>query len=103
MRSGWVKIGKNKWRIQFVDTVSDYDMGECDYDKRKLYIRKGQSVRDESNTVLHEIMHALCHDRKLGLKGEEENVVNNLTNGLQAFLRDNPGFGRKLMEALGEG
>jgi Zn-dependent peptidase ImmA (M78 family) len=100
-----VKIGRYKWRILFKKYVGEckthYDAGECDYDKRKISIQSGQTKAAEANTILHEILHAICHDQKLGLKYDlEEEVVTGIANGLQDFIRDNPKYALKLARSL---
>jgi hypothetical protein len=58
-----------------------------------LQITTEQSPFDETDTVLHELFHAIlhCQGRPYGGK-TEETYVHGLASGLLTVLRDNPKF-----------
>jgi len=61
--------------------------GECDVDKQQIFVRDGQPLESEQDTVLHELLHAV--DEAMGLKLKESQVKGAAT-GLLAVLKDNP-------------
>jgi len=66
-------------------------MGECVNDKETIYIAPGLGDVALCNTLIHEIQHANFWFTSMDhAENEEEVIVNNLTNGLIAVLRNNP-------------
>jgi hypothetical protein len=94
-----LKIGRSQYRLIFRKTLPNDDLGQCDFEKRLITVKRGQ--KNEANTVLHEILHAICDEQKINLEYEqEERVVNRITNGLQEFLIKNQAFGEQLLREL---
>ncbi|MDP3937667.1 MAG: hypothetical protein Q8R92_05975 [Deltaproteobacteria bacterium] len=77
------------------DSPDDNDpgMGRCDPETQSIFIREGQPIESEQDTVLHEVLHAV--ENAMGLEVDEERVTR-LATGLLAVIRDNPGFVRYL-------
>lgn len=97
-----LKIGSKRYRLVFKKTLPNNDLGGCDFEKRLITIKKGQ--KNEANTILHEILHAICDEQNINLEYEqEEKVVNRITNGLHEFFRKNQEFGEKLFNDLKSG
>lgn len=59
----------------------------------------GVAANQVALTLLHEIFHAIYHDRNLPDK-REELIVDQLSAGVAQFMRDNPGAVRWIMEML---
>lgn len=100
-----LKIGYKNFTLSFVNNVDkDGSCGECDYDKGKIKIKKGLCPNDKSNTVLHEILHAIFHVQGLNLGyKKDERIVLSMTNGLILFMQENPKFFLKIFrEAMKE-
>lgn len=97
-----LKIGKKTYRIRYVVKVDkDDSFGECDFTRKRISVKKGQPTDEMANTVLHEILHAICDEKQLGLTREvEEEVVTGITNGLHSLISDNPRFTKKLFGEL---
>ena len=96
-----LKIGYKKYLMYFVKKLDGgKTQGDCanhDGVKGVIRIAKGQHKVEKANTVLHEILHAICHVQGLNLTDkEEERIVLSLTNGLIDFMRENP----KMVEQL---
>lgn len=62
--------------------------------------KNGPSPGDDlADTLLHEVLHAIWHER--GLPGDdEEDCVTGLAHGLIAAMRDNPAFFPMLAEMV---
>lgn len=99
-RKETVHIGYRNYDIVFVKKIDgEKSHGECIYPKHpmhgkgKIRILKGQDGIEKSNTILHEIFHAIARDKGLELSDAmEERIVCAFTNGLVAFIKDNPKF-----------
>lgn len=68
-------------------------MGRQETDNQRIFIREGQPLESEQDTVLHEVIH--CIEEMLGLDMTEEQVTK-LAMGLLAAIKDNPSFVRYL-------
>lgn len=96
-----VKIGTRTYTIKYQGTVVDDCLGICYKDKRKIVIQTGQRPKTEFDTVLHEILHAIWHERKLEQTDEiEEKIVSGVASGLTNFFKQNPEFTENLMSLL---
>ena len=61
--------------------------GSCESRHTTLYVSPKQSKCNKSDTLLHEILHAVSEEMQLGLK---EHQVRLGATALYAVLRDNP-------------
>ena len=66
--------------------------GHIDYGSGDISIETAQKGSEEVDTLLHEVLHALCRYTALELNGDEERVVSALASGLTTVLKDNPKF-----------
>jgi hypothetical protein len=62
-------------------------IGRQETDNQRIYIRDGQPIESEQDTVLHEVIH--CVDETLDLELTEDQVTK-LATCLLAVLKDNP-------------
>jgi hypothetical protein len=92
-----VKIGNRNWGITYRRKLQGDMLGWCILaPKWEIQIKKKQG--DIADTILHEVLHAICYDQKLKLEDEEEErIVLALATGLTRFFRDNPEYTDKLM------
>ena len=91
-------LGK-PYKVEFVpiehiglrDNAEDNDpgMGRTSPENQEIFVRLGQPLESEQDTVLHECLHAV--DETLGLQLNEYQVTI-LATGLLAVLKDNPGL-----------
>ena len=87
-----LKIGYQNYRIEphigmDVSGDTDVDKGIIRYDSEEVGLR-------HFNTLLHEVLHAVCDQMALDLDDDlEERVVAGLSNGLTMIVADNPGIG----------
>ena len=84
-----IKLGYQDITVTEVDSI-DNTQGSYDNDSHEIKIKSGIGNREQLNTLLHEILHAIVYG--YGLKCEfkddehEEKVVNALGNGLTEVL-----------------
>lgn len=103
MKPTTVKIGYKDFTIRMASNLPDC-VGDCtfpasDHLKGKIRIQRGMAGVEKANTVLHEILHAICYTQGLQLSEKtEERVVFAMTNGLIQFIRDNPRFALRLID-----
>lgn len=86
-----VKIGGIIYDIELVDEIEDYIhntefCGRIIFKKNKIRILKSYTFDRQFRTLLHEIIHALDEDLKIGF---EENGICRLEAGLYQVLKDN--------------
>ena len=73
-------------------------VGLCEYDRLTLRIQTGQHPVELRDTVLHELLHAICYQGNAGLHPEEEErAVRIIATGLLGTLREQPEFARWLV------
>ena len=97
-----VKVGYRDIKIEWIapDFKTD-ELTDCygQYKAREGVIQLQNSLcgQEESNTLLHEIMHACCYgaglnqaDMPLKDEDKEEIVINQLSNYVMGVFRDNP-------------
>ncbi len=74
-------------------------MGSCENTDLTIYIESGHAEIEEADTVLHEVLHAICYTMKIDLEPDvEEKVVATLATGLIGVLQDNPEFAKWLIK-----
>lgn len=98
-----VKIGTRTYTVKFKKRLQGDMLGWCILpmkDRRgEIQIKREQG--DIADTIIHEVLHAICHDQKLKLEDEEEErIVLALATGLTKFFRDNPHFTENLMSVV---
>lgn len=102
MCSDTVKVGRKTYTVHYKTRLKENTLGWCIYakdGKGRIEIKRKQG--DIADTIIHEVLHAICDDQKLKLADdEEERIVTALANGLTRFLRDNPEFRDKLIQLL---
>lgn len=76
-------------------------LGVYHTEKHTITLKKKQTRTEKSNTMLHEVLHAVWHTQGLRTEdGAEERVINSLTNGLHQVLRDNPALVAWLLQEI---
>lgn len=98
-RPSRIRILGKPFKLEFVpiehiglrDNAEDNDpgMGRTSPERQEIFVRTGQPLESEQDTVLHEIIH--CVDETLGLQMNEYQVTL-LATGLLAVLKDSPGL-----------
>lgn len=89
-----VRVGSCDYAVEFVEhplTLNDKEcLGVVDFNMHRISINSNLGDRQQHElTFLHELLHAIVHERGLELENEEL-IVNELTRGLHQIIRDNP-------------
>jgi hypothetical protein len=100
-----VKIGRRVYNFRFKDYIAGNCLGLCEFPHKsirgRITVKTGQTDFNTADTILHEVLHAICDNRKLKLEdNEEERIVAALATGLTHFFRDNPEFRDKVMRLI---
>jgi Zn-dependent peptidase ImmA (M78 family) len=88
-----LKIGYQDITIVPGEFNLDGDLGAYNDEESKIYINTTKPRREILNSLLHEALHAICHNYGLRESMEhknEEKLVCILANGLTQTLKDNP-------------
>ena len=94
-----LRMGGRTWTLGYLPSASmDGAAGLCHLGAEHIDIDATQSAFDETDTVIHEVMHAIlyCQGRPHGGK-TEETYVRALATGLTTVLYDNPEFAKWLL------
>lgn len=86
-----LKVGRKHYRVKY-RTLTPALLGRMSYGHSVIQIDDGQTNPETADTLLHEILHAIWAHRNLSDRCREERAVTELTSGLIAVFRDNPGL-----------
>lgn len=98
IKIGWKDVDLEKIKVSFAKNNSDY-WGQYIARQNKIEIQEEAEGQDLANTLLHEIVHAIVYHSSMNAEGgpltqdgDEEQVVNSMTNWLMGVFKDNPWF-----------
>lgn len=84
-----IDLSYQKLKVKLSKTIEEAGLYYAE--DNSIILQEGQKWHEEANTLLHEILHAICHCYNLHLSEKlEEKVVCNITNGLMEVLSRNP-------------
>ena len=105
IKVGYKDIAIDLVRSDFTKQTDCY--GEYQHRANKIEIQQDLTPNDFSNTLLHEVLHAVVYEHSLTVDGNvlcvdsnEEIVVNSVTNGLMSVFKDNPWFLKFLQDNI---
>jgi hypothetical protein len=86
-----VKVGAVDYSIRLINDFDD-EYGSCIPHMQEIYICKNQTAQSASDTMLHEIMHAIWNESGLFMmkRPDEETVVRTMSTWVRMVLRDHP-------------
>lgn len=96
-----IRIGPHVYT--FENLTEDGLLGRTQHTKQVIQIKSDQGVTSKRDTVLHEVIHAICDIAGMGYligvddEGEER-IIRLLTPWLLGLLRDNPRLVAYLLE-----
>lgn len=95
-----IKLGYRT--IDIVAKEMPDDFGEFVHGDNKIFYSNKITPPELTNTILHEVLHAIWQDRLADLVSDtkEETIVNSLANGLMTTLVDNPNLKNFLYEGM---
>lgn len=66
------KVRKNTFKIEFVTRFEDgTHVGLSDYDKKTIYLKKGQSKKELVHTYIHECLHIFSDEYNLKISEKQ--------------------------------
>lgn len=86
-----LKIGRAKYKVRYRRLLPAF-LGRIFFSTRSIVADDSQDGAELADTLLHESMHGIWDQRKLGPRVREERAVTELSSGLMCLFRDNPGF-----------
>lgn len=92
-----VNVAGCPWSIEDGDLGHLGAVGYSDPSLHRITIHPGQTLRNEQDTVLHEVMHAVLRQQGRPYSAVEERYVTALATGLLGVLHDNPALTKYLM------
>ena len=97
-----VRIGAQRYTVTMQpDQVLDGVYGRITRKRCLIEVNKDTDKRQQADTLVHEVMHAMFFDAGLQDGDEfEERVVSALAPRLTAFLADNKDVVRQIMRVL---
>jgi hypothetical protein len=88
-----LKVCSSIYEIEYKKEVKDERnsdlFGKIDYGELKIIVDKNYPILRQTQSVLHEGMHAIDHEYQFGF---EEKTTERLSNAIYAFLIDNKKF-----------
>ena len=90
-----VKVGPWVYRIEAWHTHhanSRGRYGECEHQTRTIRVDASYGPIQTAQTLMHELMHAVCGAWHVHDADDEERTVTALSTGLTSVLVDNPGL-----------
>lgn len=73
-------------------------LGYYDPDNHRIHVKSKQKWEEESNTLLHELFHAIYHCYNLDKKSDEEKIVRGFANGMMEVMSRNPQLRKYFMK-----
>jgi len=96
-----VKVGGIEYTVHMLDKKDRGQYGVCLYDHQRIYLSQNMKHHQASDTLLHEVLHAIWSESGLDYIPDlnEETVVRTLATWLRLVLVDNPDFARFVLNA----
>ncbi len=89
-----IKIGWRTYTIKFVDERRDekgeFLDGEIDFTNHIIYIVNNLLSDEQTVTFLHEIIHGVFYSQCHSDWGDNEDLIEGVSEGLFQLMKDNP-------------
>lgn len=99
---GEVKVGHRRYALTPLSHREAQEIeahGDCSFLRGRIRVDEGLPQDAQAEVLVHEVLHALVEDA--GVEWEdEEHIVTVLGRRLAAFIADNAGLVRRLIEVL---
>lgn len=92
MKEQDIKIGYKTYRGPVMKDVFALApaLGTCNNVSGEIIMSTGLNPEEQTNTMIHEMLHGIFHVYNIDSKAEEEYLVTCIANGLTGVMRDNP-------------
>jgi len=84
----WYKIPIGKFKITYPSKISKYSYGMYYAKNGNIEIKRNLSHNIKAQTIVHEIVHALCTSK--GFFKQKERDVEMITESVVHFIKENP-------------
>lgn len=95
-----LKIGRRCFRVLYRKLESLY--GQITSDMATVEIADDLTEEEHAYAIIHETLHGIWDFKKIPARAREERVVTDMSWGLVAVFRDNPGLLHHLERLVGE-
>ena len=98
-----VKVGAVGYTVHMLDKKDKVQYGVCIYDHQRIYLSQNMKHQQASDTLLHEVLHAIWNEAGRDHIPElnTETVVRTMATWLRMVIVDNPDFARFIVNAKG--
>jgi hypothetical protein len=83
-------INNVQWKIAMTDWDPRGVSGLTSYNSHTIYISRKQSLKNEQDTLMHELLHCVMGHKFTDKKVIGHDIIANLTPKLLQLFRDNP-------------
>lgn len=89
-----IKIGPIDYTVHKLSVKDNSQYGVCLYRHQRIYITPNMTHQQASDTLLHEVLHAIWNEAGLDHIPDlnEETIVRTIATWLRAVIVDNPDF-----------
>jgi hypothetical protein len=96
-----IKVGAVDYTIHLLEPKDKGQYGVCVYDHQRIYLTPNMMHQQASDTLLHEVMHAIWSEAGLDHIPDlnEETVIRTMATWLRMVIRDNPDFTKFIVNA----
>lgn len=88
-----IKVGHLTYTVEYANKEqmdADNKYGDCNHRREVIRLSRDMSVGRETEVLIHEIMHAICHVYGYNDDMKEEDTVTCISKGFAQVLMDNP-------------
>ena len=87
-----IKVGAVDYTVHLLPKKIENQYGACVYEHQKIYLSPRQTHQQVSDTLLHEVLHAIWNEAGLEYSQEleQETIVRTLSTWLRIVFTDNP-------------
>jgi hypothetical protein len=96
-----IKIGYTTYKVIYLPKKTTDRYGECMYNKKIIGLNPNMHHTTASDTLLHEVLHAIWHEASIEQAPvvEQEFIVNTVSTWLTMVMRDNPWFAQFILNS----
>jgi hypothetical protein len=96
-----IKVGPVTYDVKFLPAQVKDKYGLCMYNKKIIYLNRNMHHSTASDTLLHEVLHAIWHEASIEQAPivEQEFIVNTTSTWLTMVLKDNPWLAKFILNS----
>jgi hypothetical protein len=96
-----IKVGAVDYTVHLQDVKDREQLGCCLYAHQRIYLTPNMLHQNASDTLLHEVLHAIWNESGLSFVPdlEEETIVRTMATWLRIVISNNPKFLQFIVDA----